>query len=704
MKKLKRVFTVIAVLAVALVVAVYAILENLDLEYIRGLAQDKVREATGRELVIAGPIDIVVSLSPIIALEDVSFANAPWASRPKMASMKRFELQVALLPLLSGDIVVERLILVAPDILLETDENGEGNWVLSSVESKAEEASGAGGSAKSSVVPTVDLLTLEDAKLAFHSGATDNTYSLFLERLHAEAEGASRSLNVTGKGNLNGAEFELTGKLGALTTLAAGTPYPVDIDLTLGKASLSLSGSIDDDRRNLGLELAVSAALPSLAALSPLVGTSLPALGPIEVSAKVTTIEGGYGVNQLTLKIGDSDLAGNADLFLGKGRPRITGKFVSKLLRAEDFSDAEASAGDGGEGGAEGGKESPYLIPSDPLPFESLQQLDAKLSLRVDRLQLSEKLDLKDLDLGLDLQAGRLIVDPMKAGLAEGSLVGRAEVRGDRQPAEIVSTFEGKDIKFGKLLRDTGVDDSLSGELDFALDLKGRGDSPHAIASTLDGRVEVFSEGGEIHNRTLKIFAVGLGSILGPLFGGKSDAQVNCIVARFDLKQGVAKSRALLFDSEAVTLAGEGKIDLRDEKLKLHFSTSTRSVSLASLAVPFTVGGTLKSPKVTANPIAAATGAAKAVAEGAANTAKSIVGTLERLVGGEGSGGDDRDACHKALADAGKAAPEPATASDSESADKDVQGTEEPKKAKSSDSINDALDNMKSDFKKLFGD
>jgi uncharacterized protein involved in outer membrane biogenesis len=292
----------------------------------------------------------------------------------------------------------------------------------------------------------------------------------------------------------------------------------------------------------------------------------------------------------------------------------------------------------------------------------------------------------------------------MKAGLAEGSLAGRAEVRGDQQSAEIVSTFEGKDIKFGQLLRDTGVDDSLSGELDFTFDLKGSGDSPHAIASTLDGHAEVFSEGGEIHNRTLKIFAVGLGSILGPLFGGKSDAKINCMVARFDLKQGVAKSNAILFDSEVVTLAGEGKIDLRDEKLKLHFSTSTRSVSLASLAVPFTVGGTLKAPKVTANPIAAATGAAKAVAEGAANTAKSIVGTLERLVGGEGSGGDDRDACHKALASAENAAPEPATVSDSESTDKDAQGTEEPQAAKSSDSLDDALDNMKSDFKKLFGD
>jgi uncharacterized protein involved in outer membrane biogenesis len=696
MRKLKRVFAVVAVLAVALVVAVYAILENLDLEYVRGLAQDKVREATGRELVIAGPIDLVVSLSPIIALEDVSFANAPWASRPKMASMKRFELQVALLPLLTGDIVVERLILVAPDILLETDDKGEGNWVLSPVESKVEEVSGAGGSAKSGVVPTIDLLTLEDAKLAFHSGATDNTYSLFLERLHAEAEGSARSLSVTGKGNLDGAEFELTGKLGALKTLAAGTPYPVDIELKLGKASLSLSGSIDDDHRNLGLELAVSAALPSLAALSPLLGTSLPPLGPIEVSAKVTTIEGGYGVNQLTLKISDSDLAGNADLFLGKGRPRITGKFVSKLLRAEDFSDAEASAGDGGGGG----KDSPYLIPSDPLPFDSLQLLDAKLSLQVDRLQLSEKLDLKDLDLGFDLQAGRLIVDPMKAGLAEGSLVGRAEVRGDQQPAEIVSKFEGKDIKFGQLARDTGVDDSLSGELDLAFDLKGRGDSPHAIASTLDGRAEVFSEGGEIQSRTLKIFAVGLGSILGPLFGGKSDAKVNCMVARFDLKQGVAKSRALLFDSEVVTLAGEGKVDLRDEKLKLHFSTATRSLSLASLAVPFTVGGTLKAPKITANPIAAATGAAKTVAEGAANTAKSIVGTLERLVGKEGSGGDDRDACHKALADAGKAVAEPATGGDSKTT---TQETKEPQK-KSSDSLDGALDNLKSDFKKLFGD
>ncbi len=45
-----------------------------------------------------------------------------------MAAVARVEAQVQLLPLLSGRLEIASVTLVRPDILLETDADGHGNW------------------------------------------------------------------------------------------------------------------------------------------------------------------------------------------------------------------------------------------------------------------------------------------------------------------------------------------------------------------------------------------------------------------------------------------------------------------------------------------------------------------------------------------------------------------------------------------------
>jgi uncharacterized protein involved in outer membrane biogenesis len=111
----------------------------------------------------------------------------------------------------------------------------------------------------------------------------------------------------------------------------------------------------------------------------------------------------------------------------------------------------------------------------------------------------------------------------------------------------------------------------------------------------------------------LKVVGVGLSDVLGPLMGGDEDAKLNCIVSRFNIEHGLATSVAMIFDSEAFTVTGGGIVDLKTERLDLQMDTATRETSIASLAVPFNIGGTLKSPSFTPDPVGTALGAAKVV-------------------------------------------------------------------------------------------
>ena len=136
--RLRRVIYVTAAVAVGLGVATYAFLSTLNFDDLTALLQREVKAATGRDLVVAGPVDLQISLTPSIDLQDLRFANASWGSRPEMVTLRRLELEVDLMALLGGDIVVNRLVLVQPDILIETDAEGTGNWEFGSASAPSE--------------------------------------------------------------------------------------------------------------------------------------------------------------------------------------------------------------------------------------------------------------------------------------------------------------------------------------------------------------------------------------------------------------------------------------------------------------------------------------------------------------------------------------------------------------------------------------
>lgn len=127
---MRKLLVGLGVLVVLLVAAAVIIPFAVPVEVYGARVAALVKQATGRELKIAGPVRL--SVLPMLAVEanDVSFANMPGARTPDMVALKRLRLQVQLWPLLHRRIVVNRLILVRPVIALEVDKAGHPNWVF----------------------------------------------------------------------------------------------------------------------------------------------------------------------------------------------------------------------------------------------------------------------------------------------------------------------------------------------------------------------------------------------------------------------------------------------------------------------------------------------------------------------------------------------------------------------------------------------
>ena len=103
-------------------VAVFAL--TFDPDSAKPRIEQAVKQATGRDLALNGRLGLKWSLWPTLEARDVALANVAGGSRPQMITLDRLEAQVALLPLLSRRVEIDRLMLVRPDILLETDAQG----------------------------------------------------------------------------------------------------------------------------------------------------------------------------------------------------------------------------------------------------------------------------------------------------------------------------------------------------------------------------------------------------------------------------------------------------------------------------------------------------------------------------------------------------------------------------------------------------
>jgi AsmA family protein len=195
--------------AVVVAIAASAIaLSSIDLNRHVAFVEAKAKEATGRELKLKGNIGFKLSLLPTVAADDVGFQNAPWGSRPLMASAKRVEVQIALLPLLTGEFEIRRVVLIEPDVLLEVNAKGEENWRFGPAKSAKEtapEPAQAGGI-------EVNRIEIRDGILTYRQAKPRRAYRARIERLALDTARGFETLGFDGKGALNDVPLDLQGR------------------------------------------------------------------------------------------------------------------------------------------------------------------------------------------------------------------------------------------------------------------------------------------------------------------------------------------------------------------------------------------------------------------------------------------------------------------------------------------------------------
>lgn len=636
---------------------------------------DAVRQATGRDLSLNGPIGLTMSLVPSIRARDVALSNPPGFSRAAMVTLERLEIEVALLPLLSRHVEIRRLVLVKPDIRLERDANGTPNWAFTP-EAKPASVSAAGSASPKAPAQPVGFgfqdVRIQDGTLAYRDAVTGSVRLVTIPMANAHVASFASPMHVSAEAVSDGTPVRVVADVGSLARLldkTAESPWPVQLAVDVAGASLTARGQILRPLQGSGYDLSIGASMPDLAGLARLLGRDdLPSVRDIVVRAAIadqgTTLprvtdlslrlgrgdlsrlrpgliidsldiasasldqpihirlvalgltvdavgtvarvgENGFAVKGLRLSSADGDIAG--DVFVDLSTPPnvvadIRGERLDldALLGRLPTTPPVVAPGPSNPAppAAPAAPRSDRLIPDRPIPFGLLQLFNADLRLRIGTLRAGDA-EYRALDGHLTLRDGVLTLDPFAADVFGG----RVELRANLDaavPAPPVSVFvHAPKLALRPLLAAFGQPRVADGDMELYADLRGVGETPHAIAASLQGHLSLALAKATIDNKQFGALlgrAAGKSDVLNLIArGGAND--VRCFALRANFDQGIGTLQTLALASSLLTMRGGGSVDLGAETVALRITPRGRMGS-SGFVVPLKIAGPIRGPSI----------------------------------------------------------------------------------------------------------
>jgi uncharacterized protein involved in outer membrane biogenesis len=240
---MKKILIGVGVVIGLLVVAVVALPMLVDPNVFKPQLIAKAREATGRDLVIDGPLKLSFFPTPAVSAEGVRFANMAGGKAPQMVELKSVRAGVSILPLLARRIEIDELRLVEPKIAIEVGADGRANYDFRTASGEPPPKTGTPAkpdtttaSDGSKFTVAVDRVVIENGTLTYSDARSGRENRLEKVALTLSAPSLDGPFAASGSLTANGVPVTLDGKIGAKA--AAGMPVDVRIKTPDGEASL----------------------------------------------------------------------------------------------------------------------------------------------------------------------------------------------------------------------------------------------------------------------------------------------------------------------------------------------------------------------------------------------------------------------------------------------------------------------------------
>lgn len=312
MRTLVKIGGVLAVLTIVLAVGAVVVLRSLNLEQVKALLTTQVHRATGRTLTIAGPLELHLGLVPRLAATGITLSNPAGSTRPEMVKLGGFEMEIALLPLLDRKIRIDRLVVAAPDILIETEANGPGNLDFKATTPRIahEPVAQEQGAAYRF---TINEVRITDGLVTWVDRTTKKTETVRIGELALRPEDAGpRTVHIQLNTKIRERSINLGGTVGGAEDMGGGKPWPVNIKVDSGGLALAIEGTVADPAALDGIDLKLRAEGRELVEAVGFAGVALPeqlsAFGPFKATGSLCGKDGRFDFDEIAIEAGKHDL------------------------------------------------------------------------------------------------------------------------------------------------------------------------------------------------------------------------------------------------------------------------------------------------------------------------------------------------------------------------------------------------------------
>lgn len=555
-----------------------------DLSRYQARLTEQIRKVTGRELAAKVPLAVRIGRYPAMVAEGVTLSNAAWGSRPDLARVRKLTLFLDPVALLLGEIKIGRILLEGADILVERNDIGDSNLDML----PPPDGSGPHPSESRSLrlrtspaFPWIGVIEVQDSVLTVAEGAGRPPVVLELASGTLRSSAPNQPLQIEGRfGAPQASPFNLAGTAGTFDGWMRGLPGNIDLQGGFGDGKIAIKGSVGIK----GTNIQITSEGPDVAAFGPYIRLPLPHGGPYALNAKAATQRNGFKVEVTTLKVGASDVTGEA-LFRAdrKGVPTITvNADINRLDVGELRSSSVAAPAAGSTSPAQ-----PRIVPTMPFTASWLGRSAVSLTVRLGEI----------VGLGSKIQNGSasLVSNDQRFAFRAAATVGGGSAGFDLvydptgRIGQATLTASANRVSLGELSSVLGLDLGLRDAIgDIDLRLRGGGRTTRDALNSASGSIDIAITKGLWPRDQIASWPAETQRLLG---GSDAGVPFNCIAGRFDVSGGVANLRRLVVDTPRTTMVGGGYVHLRTEGWEFIVAPEARDPQNAALASPLRLKG-----------------------------------------------------------------------------------------------------------------
>jgi len=603
-----------------------------DWNWLRRPLERYVTDKTQRDFQISY-LDVDLGLTPTIKMKDLVFANARWSTvATPMARVQSLEFTVSLRDLFDGKILVPRVAMSHADLLFEKATDGRKNWLL-------QEPSQSTGTSTF----RIGSLSVDQGRLRYTNHGEPMTVDIEastfdpaaapkVTQADAKPHATTYTTRYTFTGKYHDAAFSgeaLTGDV--LSFQESGIPFSIKGKLNAGTTHVLVEGTVADVVNISAIDVQLQIEGSTLASLYPFLLLPLPASPPYAFRGHLVQKGDHFGIDDLSGKIGATDIRGSGTYMRKAPRPLLTAKLQSKLLKLSDLGpiigletketaatvkeaknltqagtntreQAQAkerqSSGDKvlptGSLAAQGDG----ILPRGKFDGRRISAIDADIDYSAASLDAPTALPVENMKFSFHLRDAVARLAPLQIGFAGGTIVSHITIDA-RQEKLLHSTLEAdfRHIQVAKLFPTMPKVAKGAGELGAQVRLKGTGASIANAADNANGSLTVAIANGRISNFLDALAGLNGGKVIALLVGGDKDITVRCGGAAFAVRDGIGTAQQFVVDTEQTRVDGAGTFNLKEEQFNFTVTPKPKKPGILSLRTPLYLYGSFRHPQ-----------------------------------------------------------------------------------------------------------